>query len=433
MQVSVETTGALGRRMTVQVPAERVDREVENRLKRMARTVRLDGFRPGKVPLRVVESRYGSQVRAEVVSEVMRTTLQEAFAEQELRPAGGPQIEPQRMDPGQALEYTATFEVYPEFQPASLEGAHIEKPVAEVTDREIDNMLEKLRRQRAEWEPVDREAREGDRVVIDFEGSVDGEPFSGNTGTSVPVELGSNRMIPGFEEQLTGVRAGEERTLEATFPEDYGLNELAGKTAQFKVKVHTVSEPRVPELDEAFAQTFGVQEGGIEKLREEVRRNMERERDQAVQGRLKEQAFDVLLEKNPIEVPQTLVDEEVHRLMEQAGVEHDATEHGEAHAQLEPRARRRVALGLVLAELVRQQGIQVDPERVRSLIETVASTYENPQEVARYYQENAEMRSGMEALALEDQVVDWIVEQANVEEKPTTFDELMKSRQAADA
>ncbi|MGA7802164.1 MAG: trigger factor [Gammaproteobacteria bacterium] len=428
MQVSVETTGALERRMTVQIPAERVDQEVENRLKRLAKTARLDGFRPGKVPMRVVQRRYEPQVRAEVVSEVMRSTLQEALAEQQLRPAGGPSIEPRSVQAGQALEYTATFEVYPQFDPAPLDGVKIEKPVATVTDQDVEEMLETLRAQRRTWETVDREAGTGDRLMIDFEGSIGGEPFSGGKASNVPLELGSGAMIPGFEEQLAGAKAGEQRIIDVTFPDDYTVPDLAGKTAQFEIKVHSVSEPRSPALDEEFARAFGVSEGGMDKLREEVRSNMERELEQTVRQKLKEQVFDAILDKNDIEVPHSLVEEEAHRMMEQAGVESDETAHGEAHAQLEAPAQRRVKLGLVLGEIVRRNELRADPDRVRKLIETVAASYENPDEVVKWYQQNAEMRSGVEAMALEDQVLDWVMERAELEEKASSFKELMNSR-----
>ncbi|MEJ2646644.1 MAG: trigger factor [Gammaproteobacteria bacterium] len=428
MQVSVETTGALERRMTVQIPAERVDQEVENRLKRLAKTARLDGFRPGKVPMRVVQRRYGPQVRAEVVSEVMRSTLQEALTEQQLRPAGGPSLEPRTVQPGQALEYTATFEVYPEFEPAALDGVKIDKPVATVTDQDVEDMLENLRTQRRTWEPVEREARTGDRLMIDFAGTIGGEPFSGGKASNVPLELGSGAMIPGFEDQLNGVKPGEQRTIDVTFPDDYNVADLAGKTAQFDIKVHSVSEPKLPDLDEEFARAFGVTEGGVDKLREEVRRNMERELEQAVRQNLKEQVFDAILEKNDIEVPHSLVEDEVHRMMEQAGVETDHTAHGEAHAQLEAPALRRVKLGLVLGEIVRRNELRTDPERVRKLIESIAASYEDPDEVVKWYQQNAEMRSGVEAMALEEQVLDWVMDQAELNEKSSSFKELMNSR-----
>lgn len=430
MQVSVETTGALGRRMTVQIPAERVDLEVDSRLKRLAKTARLDGFRPGKVPFRVVQRRYGPQVRAEVVSEVMQSTLQEALAQQQLRPAAGPSLEPLAMQPGEMLEYTATFEVYPEFEPASMDGVRIEKPIAAVTESDVEDMLDTLRSQRRTWESVDRAAQAGDRLMIDFEGTIGGEPFSGGKASNVPLELGSGSMIAGFEDQLLGVEPGGQRTIDATFPGDYRVQELAGKTAQFDVKVRSVSVSRLPDLDDQFARAFGVTEGGLDKLREEIKHNMERELEQAIRQKLKEQVFDAMLEKNAIEVPHSLVDDEVHRMMDQAGTQGDEMAHDEAHAQLQAPAERRVKLGLVVGEVVRRNELRVDPERVRKLIESIASTYESPDEVVKWYQQNAEMRSGVEAMALEDQVLDWVMERADIQDKASSFKELMDSRKA---
>ncbi len=419
MQVSVESTSALERRMTIQVPAEQVDREVENRLSNLVRTVRLDGFRPGKVPLKVVKRKFGPQVRLEVMEQVINSSLSEALAQEQLQPAGQPKLElPEGADNSANLEFTATFEVYPEISIGDFSGVSIEKPVVTLGDADLDGMLNKLRQQRVVWETVERPAQNGDRVVIDFTGTIDGEAFDGGSASNVPLELGSNSMIPGFEEQLVGVTPGEERTLDVSFPEDYTAAQLAGKAAQFAVKVISVSAPQLPELDDAFAANFGMEEGGIEALRTEVRSNMEREMEQAVRATLKERVFDAVLKQNPISVPSSLVSEEIER----------AGQDKAAPAMSEETAQRRVALGLLIGEIVKQNQIQLDHERVRSMVETMAASYENPAEVVAWYYENQQMMNGVQAMVMEDQVVDWLLDKIDAIEKTCTFEELLASR-----
>ncbi len=317
MQVSVEPVSGLKRKMTIQVPAERIDQEVDKRLQSMKGRVRIDGFRPGKVPLKVIRQRYGRDVFHEVAGEVMQASFYEAVAKEELRPAGAPTIEPRSLEPGKPLEYEATFEVYPEIEPASLEGIEITRPVAEVTDADVDKMLDNLRRQRMGWQEVDRPAQEGDQITVDFEGFVDGEPLEGGKAENMPIVVGGGRLIPSLEEQLAGLEPGEEKTLQVTFPDDYHVEDLAGKAAEFRIRVHKVEEPALPELDDEFARQFGIEEGGIDKLREEVRANMERELRQAIQKDLKTQVMDALLERNEVEVPEALVAEEIKALREQ--------------------------------------------------------------------------------------------------------------------
>lgn len=422
MQVSVENTGALERRMTVQVPAERIDEAVKSRLQSMTRTVRLDGFRPGKVPYRVVEKRFGPQVRAEAMGELISNTYQEAIQQENLRPAGQPSIDPPEAKPGEPLEYVATFEVYPEVTFKPLDGIALTRPVAEITEADVDAMLEKLRKQRATWDAVERPAELGDRVVVDFEGTVGGEPFSGNKASNAPIELGSDTMIEGFEAQLVGVKAGDERTLAVTFPEDYRSTDVAGKAAEFKVKVHTVAAPSLPALDDEFARTFGVGDGGLEGLRAEVRKNMERELRQAIRNRVKRAVFDALLEQNAVDVPKSLVEDEMATLTKQ-----DTGQAGSRPVeQLEAEARRRVALGLLIAEIIKQNQLQIDPERVREEVESIASSYEKPDEVVQWYYSNQEMLSGVQSYVMEDIVADWVMENAQVEDKPMSFDEAMQ-------
>jgi trigger factor len=317
MQVSVENTGGLERRITVQVPAERIDREVDSRLHSMKNTVRLDGFRPGKVPLGVIEKKYGTLVRQEVMQQVIHSTLQDALTQESLRPAAEPRIDPVESLPGKPLEYVATFEVFPEITAPIDYGFRVTRSVVEIGAEDIDAMLEKLRKQRATWKAVDRAAQPDDQVVIDFEGTIGGQAFSGGKGEKLPLVLGSNTMVPGFEDQLIGAGAGEERTLRVAFPADYPSREIAGKGVDFSVRVHSVSEMVLPDLDDNFARAFGVADKGIEGLRQEVAANMRRELKQLVKANLKDQVFSGLLERNPVEVPRSMISDEATRLQSQ--------------------------------------------------------------------------------------------------------------------
>ncbi|MDV3238712.1 MAG: trigger factor [Gammaproteobacteria bacterium] len=433
MQVSVETTGTLGRRMTVQVPAERIDQEVDNRLKSLARTARISGFRPGKVPFKIVQQRYGQQVHLEVAGDVMSSSLHEALSQQNLRPAGQPKLEPRTVEQGKALEFIAEFEVYPEFEPASVADVQIEKPVVTIGDQDIDAMLDKLRQQRASWETVDRAAAKGDQVNVDFAGTIDGAGFAGGSGQGMTLEIGAGRLIEGFEDRLIGARAGDEVTMDLRFPDDYHSAEVAGKPVQFKVKVNKVLALRLPEVDDAFAKSLGV-EGGVDALREEVARNMGRELEQMVTAVVKERAFSQLLERNTIDVPAALVDEEVERLMRESHQQMGGAQGMNLPRSLfEKQAHRRVALGLIIGEIIKRNGIQVDPERVRRLIEGIAASYENPDEVVKWYYENREAMGSAQSLALEEQVVEWLLGQAKVVEKSCTFDELTEIRKTLSA
>ncbi len=430
MQVEVTEKG-LERRLKVEVPAEQVEEEVRSRLQALARQVRIDGFRPGKVPLKVVERRYGSSVRREVRDALIQSTFTRALAEHRLRPAGGASFELEgELAPGAALRYTAVFEVYPEFEARLPEGAEVERPQAAVTEEDVERMIQKLRRQRAEWVAVDREAGEGDRVVIDFRGTVDGQPFPGNEGKDYVVELGGGTVVKGFDRALLGARAGESRSFDVDFPEDYRVPQLAGKRVHFDVQVKEVREARLPELDEAFFQAFGVQEGGLEALRREVRASMERELEQAVRERVKRAVMDALLAANPdVELPRSLVSREVEVLKRQLGAgpapgtEEEAQRRWEG--RLEAQARRRVALGLIVAELVRRLALQADPAQVRARVEAIAASYEQPEEVIRWYYSDRERLVEVETSLLEDQVVEKALEVARISERPMSFDELM--------
>ncbi|AHK78534.1 trigger factor [Ectothiorhodospira haloalkaliphila] len=432
MQVSVESLSNLERRMTVQVPAERIQEEVDRRLKSLVKRVRIDGFRPGKVPLKVVQKRYGEGVYQEVLGEILQSSYQEALAQERIIPAGTPDIEPQSMEAGQPLEYVATFEVFPEVQPADMSGAQIKRPQVEITEADVDKVIESLRKQRREWVDVERPAAEGDQVVVDFKGTLDGEAFEGGEAEDVPIELGQGRMIKDFEDQLPGVNPGEEKTIEVNFPEDYPAEHLAGRTAEFALTVKKVQEPSLPELNDEFAKAFGVEEGGMEKLREEVKNNMSREMGQAVKARVKDQVMDALLERNSVDLPSAIVQEEINRLREQTQSRYGMNQEGAPQLpdeQFKADAERRVGLGLVIREIVRQHDIKVDQDKVTAELEAMAAGYEDPQQVISYYRGNKQAMSGLEAMVLEQQVVEWVLAQCEVSDEPMSFDALMNPSQ----
>ncbi len=427
MQVTVQSGEGLERRMTVELPADEINQEVEKRLKDLTKRVRLDGFRPGKVPMRIVRTRYGLQVQQEVFSEKVESSFTEAVSKESLRPAGAPRIEPD-LDQGQGegrFAYTAVFEVLPDIELHSLAEQNITRPVAEVGDENMQQMIENLRKQRQTWDDVDRVSQDGDRLTISFKGMLDGEVFQGGEADDVPLVLGSGSMIDGFESGLTGAVSGDERTLNLKFPGDYRVEHLAGKDVVFEVKISKVAEPVLPALDEEFAKSFGVESGDLDLLRADIRNNMERELKQRVEAKLKQQAMDALLAAHPLDIPGALVAQEVHALREQTKKNMGDSGNMELPASLlEEQAKRRVALGLILAEVVKANNIQVDQDRVNSTIEEMAASYENPKEVVEYYKNDRQQRASVENQVLEDQVVDWVLEQAKVEDVPSTFKEV---------
>ncbi len=432
MQVSVESGEGLTRRLQVNLPAEKVDEVVNAKLKEAARNLRLDGFRPGKVPLRVVKQRFGAQIRQDAYGELIQSSFYEAVSQENLQPVGEPSIELREEEADGGLAYTATFEVMPEVELADFSSLEIKRPRAEVTDEDVENMIRKLREQRTEWVEVEREAREGDRVTIDFKGYIDGEPFEGGSAEGVQLVLGSGRMIPGFEEGLIGARAGDERKLELKFPEDYGVEKLAGKEAEFEVVVKAVAEPKLPEVDEDFIRSLGVEDGTEESLRREVRENMERELKQKLKARTKEQVMEALLEKHELQVPAAMVQREAEALKQQA--QQEMAQAGQQSSLdlplniFEPQAERRVKLGMIIGEIVRANDIKVDEGKVDEAIADQAATYEEPQEIIDWYAANPQARAAVENVVLEDQVVEWILEQAKVEDEELTFDELVSPR-----
>lgn len=426
MQVSIESVSNLERRMTIQVPAERVDSEVENRLRSMTRKVELKGFRPGKVPFKVVKQRYGKGVYQEVLGDVLQSSFQEAVVQEKVKPAGMPAIESVESKVGEALTYVATFEVYPEFEVADLSGFEVSRPQVAIGDSDVDSMLESLQKQRQTWGSADRPAMDGDQVVMDFEGFVDGEAFEGGSAKGVPVVIGQGRMVPGFEEQLVGASKDDDVTLNVTFPESYPAEHLAGKKARFEAKIKEVNGPVLPALDAEFAKAFGVEDGSVDQLRSDIKDNMIREMTQTVRNRLKDSVMDQLYQKHALDVPQALINEEIKRLKEQATA--SGSQQGDISFPDEifaDDAKKRVSLGLIVGNIIRDNDIQLDPERVETTLDELAASYEDKDEFKQYYRSNREQMSGVEAMVMEAQVVDWTLDQMQVTDDSMTFDTLM--------
>lgn len=435
MQVSVESTSALERRLTIGVPAERIETEVNKRLQQTARRAKVPGFRPGKVPMSVIRQRYEESARQEALGDLIQASFYEAVLEQKLKPAGAPSVEPKVFEKGKDLEYVATFEVYPEFEVVGLEGIAVERLQAEVAESDVDNMLEILRKQNTRYKQVEREAQNGDQLNIDFVGKIDGEAFAGGSAKGTSLVLGSGRMIEGFEAGLVGVKAGEERVLSLTFPEDYQNLDLAGKAAEFAVTVNTVSEAELPELNAEFFALFGIAEPNLEAFRAEVGKNMDRELRQAIKSRVKTQVMDGLLAVNPIEVPKALIENEVNRLRVQAVQQFGGNIKPEQlPANLfQEQARRRVALGLIVAEMVKQFEIKPDESKVKAMIEEIASAYQEPEQVVAWYYGNEQQLGEVRSVVLEEQVVDTVLQKASVTDKTVSYEEAVKPAEAPQA
>lgn len=427
MQVSVESTGALERRMEVQVPAERVEKAVDERLQRMSRTVRLKGFRPGKVPVKVVRQQFGQQVRQEVLGDVMQSTFNEAVVQEKLTPASGPRIEPINLEQGADLKYRAVFEVLPQIELKGIDSLNIERPTAEVSIGDVDAMIQNLREQRPTYSAVDRDARDTDRVTVDFDGTIDGQPFEGGKGEGIAIDLGAGRMLADFEAGLRGVRTGENKEIELTFPANYPATNLAGKQAKFAVAVKQVEERKLPELDDEFCKIYGVEEGGIERLRSEVQENMQRELADAVKARVKKQVLDQLLAANPLELPKSMVDAQVRDLQIDAARRAGARDASQIPPPegFQDAARRRVALSLLIGEIIRTANIQVDRAQVQARFEELAQQYPDSGQALQQYRANPQFQRQMEAAVLEDQVIDWITQRALVADKSSSFKEIM--------
>lgn len=428
MQSSLQVTSGLERRMEITVPAEQVSEAVSRRLQQWSRSARIKGFRPGKVPFAVIRSQYGDEAHAEAVQELIRQSYADAIDEAKLRPAAGPKIEPLNVAPGAELRYAAVFEVLPEIRVSPLEQLRVERPAASVTDADVADMLERMRKQRPEYVPVDRPAAKGDRAVLDYEGRIDGEVFAGGKGEGLKAILGAGNILAELDAALHGMQVGESKTVGARFPDDYGAKAVAGKQAEFLLKVTAVEEARLHELNDEFARLVGLPEGGIEGLRAEVRKGMERELNDAISRRTRESLLDALYRANPVEVPKVLLEEQIDELQQQMfrrlGIQPQPGQALPERGGFEEPARKRVALGLVIGDIVRAQKLTVDRQRVEERLAAAVSGSPDPANLRRQYLQSREAMQQIEAAALEDQTLDWVLTQAKITDKPSTFAEL---------
>ena len=429
MQVTVESTGTLERRMRVELPAERIEKEVDSRLRSVGKTAKIKGFRPGKVPAKVVRQRYGAQIRQEVLSDLMQQSYSDAVQQENLNPAGGPSIETEGGAEDDSFTYVATFEVMPEVELANLDKIKVEKPEVEIGDSDLDDMIENLRKQKATWNEVERASGDGDRVVVDFSGELDGELIEGGQGTQVPVILGQGQMLPDFEKGLTGIKAGDEKSFKVKFPKDYHAEELQGKKVDFTIQAHRVEEESLPPVDDSLAEMFNVAEGGLEQFMKDVRENMRHEADQKVKLDVREQLIDGLLDGNPIEIPQALKHQEMHSMqhdaMQRLGIkDHDQAPPADTFADA---AEKRVRLGLLIRQLIVDQNITLDEERVRSHVEEMCAGYENAADMVEMYMNNPQVRQQVEPVVLEQMAFDWLLDQGKVKSKKVKFKEFMNA------
>ncbi len=427
MQVTVESTGKLERRMRVELPAERIEQEVNTRLKSVGRTAKLKGFRPGKVPPKLVRQRYGKQIRQEVVTELMQKSYTDAVVQENLNPAGGPQIEPEVSKDDKSFVYVATFEIMPDIELKDLDKLEIEQPEVTIEDSDMDEMILKLRKQKASWEAVERASADGDRVIVDFTGTLKGEEFEGGKGTEVPVVLGQGQMLPDFEKALFGIKAGDEKSFKVKFPKDYHAEDLAGKKVDFAINTHRVEEEILPEVDDSFAEAFEVKEGGIEQFIKDVRENMERESEAKIKSDVRDQAMNALVEANPIDIPQTLKQKEMHSLQHEAMQRMGVEDHDQAPAieNFEGMAEKRVRLSLLVTQLINDQKLTVDESRVRERVEEMCASYENAADMVDMYMANPQIVQQIQPMVLEQQAVEWLLENGKTTIKKVAFSEYM--------
>jgi trigger factor len=430
MQVTVETTAGLERKMRVVVPSERVEVQVTEKLKQTAKQAKINGFRPGKVPVREVKRRFGEGIRQEISSEMIQSSYGEALQKEDLNPAGMPKIEEVNMEEGKDLEYTAVFEVFPEIEVGGLENIEVDRLTSSIEEADLEKMIDTLREQRLVYAEVDRASAEKDQLNLDFEGFLGDEPFEGGKAEGTDLVLGSGSMVPGFEDGLAGLKAGEEKDLNLTFPENYQATNLAGQEVLFKIKVNKVSGPELPELNDEFFEQFDVKEGGVEAFRKEVTNNMKRELDSAIKAKIKDQVMDGLGDNNEVDLPQALIDQEVNRMRQ------EAVQQFGGGAQFDPsmlpaemfseQAQKRVKLGLIVSAIVDKNSLEANAEKVREAIEEMASTYQEPEEVINYYYSNEQQLSQIQNMVLEGQIVDFVLESAKVTDKTVSYDEAVK-------
>lgn len=428
MQVSVERPSKLERRITVVVPEQQLDEAFDKRIAKLAKTAKVKGFRPGNVPLAHIKKLYGDTARQEALSEVIQSSLYAAISQEKLNPVTTPRVEPKTIEPGKPLEYTATFEVLPEIEHVGFKAKEVEKVTSKVVAADIENVIERLCEQHIMWNEVARAAQEKDQVVIDFKGSIDGKFFSGGEAHEYPIVIGSNTMIPGFEEGVKGMKKGDKKTIQVTFPETYFAKEVAGKVADFEIHAHRISEPKAPEMDEALVKKFGIKSGNLDELREEIKKNLEREVERIISAKLKTKVFDMLIEQNPVEVPPAMIDQEAKRIHDEVHPNGKDHHHTPAEmAEFNEAARRNVILGLLIGQFVKQHQLTPDANRVQDQLNKLASAYEKPSEVIKWYTGDKRRMAEIEMLVLEDQVIEKLLEGVAINEKMLNYNELMRN------
>lgn len=431
MQVSVESPTKLERRLTVIVPTDQVDEAYAKRIAKIAKTAKVDGFRVGKIPVNYVKQRFGDVARQEALSEVIQSSLYAAINQEKLNPVSTPTVEPKMVEAGQPLEFVATFEVLPEVGAVQFALKTLEKETATITEADINNVIERLQQQGTIWKTVERPAQLKDQIIVDFRGSIEGKALEGGEAHDHPIVIGSNVMIPGFEEGLIGLKAGEEKIIHVTFPESYHVKDIAGKPAEFAITAIRVSEPQLPTLDENFLKKLGVKSGNINDLHDEIRRNLERELTRVVNNKLKNQVFDKLIEQNTLEIPKAMVEREATRIHDELHPHHAGQNHGHTPAemaQFTEAATRNVILGLLVGELIKQHNLVLNKEKVQSHITDLSAMYENPAEVAKWYMSNKEAKAQIEMQILEDQVIDKLLENVQITEKTVPYNELITGK-----
>jgi len=439
LQVTTNKLNNKETQLTVKVPVEKIQKQVESRISQVAKTAKIDGFRKGKVPMSHIRAQYGAGIQQEVINDVIRDTVFEAIKEEDIRAVGMPNIDDVKLE-DDFLVYQATVEIFPEIDVQGVSDIEVERQSATVSDEDVDTMIENLQKQRQEFAEKDGAADEGDQVIFDFEGSIDGEKFEGGSAEDFKLVLGSNQMIPGFEDGIKGMKAGDEKTIDVTFPEDYQAENLAGKQAQFKINVKKVEASKLPEINDEFLELFGVKEGGVDKLKADVRKNMEREIKNAARNQVKQAAFDALLEKNAFDVPSAMLEQEIdrqrnmmmQRFAQQFGAAADSFNKDMLPNELfEDQALRAARLGIIVARLIDTNNFEVDQDRVEAFIKEAAENYEDPEEVIEYYTNDKQQRANIESVVLEDQVVDYLIAQGKVTDKEVSYQDLLAAQQQA--